>query len=51
MGEGAMNFEGQVSALIRDEFTGPLRIELHVPHEERDEALRKGLEYCAKLGW
>lgn len=51
MGEGAMNFEGQVGALIRDEFSGPLTIELHVPHEERDETLRKGLAYCANLGW
>ncbi len=51
MGEGAMNFEGQIGALMHDEFSGPLTIELHVPHEERDEALRKGLAYCAKLGW
>ena len=51
MGEGAMNFEGQIGALIRDEFSGPLTIELHVPHEDRDEALRKGLAYCENLGW
>lgn len=51
MGEGALNFEGQMAALIRDDFKGPLTIELHVPHEERDMALQKGFTYCEKLGW
>ena len=51
MGEGGMNFEGLISALIRDKFSGPMTIELHVPHDEREIALKKGYDYCEKFGW
>ena len=51
MGEGGMNFEGLISALIRDKFNGPMTIELHVPHNEREIALKKGYDFCQKFGW